>query len=195
MNFIFDTQDIYGLSKPLDANQPEKTSSGQYNKNSNWDFAFQKDGNSVLEIIHNLFGQTHRSVSIETIRQSEAYMQIRSQLDSFIALPEGWDSYSARKISLGSANEALTIYEKIMMQFATIDENLLQPSVVPLPDGGVQFEWTTPRGELEVEFHGKSVFPMLYTDRLNNRDEELENANLSTLMSYLFRIFGEGDYV
>jgi len=74
------------------------------------------------------------------------------RLQEFSTLPPGWDSYDADSIS----EQAISLGRELLLDFIyfsdRIPERLLLPSnVVPLADGGVQFEWFRNQRHLEAE--------------------------------------------
>ena len=81
---------------------------------------------------------------VERIAVGQEFLAARfAQLE---ALTADWDGYGARAIDAGSARRARTVAE------GTLHLQLPLPQVVPVPDGGVQLEWSVSDFQLEVEF-------------------------------------------
>jgi len=62
-----------------------------------------------------------------------------------LALPKDWDTYGAKQIRSDVVQYALTIV------FPLVFEGFPVPKIVPVPNGGIQLEWHTRKGELELE--------------------------------------------
>ena len=67
-----------------------------------------------------------------------------SALAAILQLPEGWNSYRASRISPDAVGAALRVLSKVMQAQTPA------PAVVPLSDGGVQFEWHRHGIDLEL---------------------------------------------
>jgi len=78
------------------------------------------------------------------------------RLEGFRQLPDNWDSYGASRIT----DEAIEKGKSILafMAAAGIAEELF---VAPSPSGGIQIEWGSPGGEVELEIPPTGV-PMTY---------------------------------
>ncbi len=83
---------------------------------------------------------------------SEKLRELRS-------LPLNWDSYGASPIADSAVQTSLSVIGHLRRL------NLPEPIVVPVPDGGVQFEWQNERCELEVEVRPDKTVEFLVVDR------------------------------
>lgn len=105
---------------------------------------------------------------------------VLERLEQFLELPRGWDAYDAAPVSLEAAQTVLTVLALIS------DRSTPEPTLVPLPSGGVQIEWYYPRLEIEVEVHSALHLTALCEDVLLGEEEELElSADLSPLVRWI----------
>lgn len=61
-----------------------------------------------------------------------------------LALPTGWNSYSARPIAPQNVVTAIRLLAELL------DFRTVSPVVVPTVRGGIQLEWHTERGDIEI---------------------------------------------
>ena len=67
---------------------------------------------------------------------------VLSELVGLLELPEGWNSYRARRVDFDAVKHAVDLL------FNVADRHTPRPSIVPTARGGVQIEW---HGENDVE--------------------------------------------
>lgn len=72
-------------------------------------------------------------------------------------LPENWDSYGARQVTVQSFETALLLTSRI-------SEGSPLPSIVPTPTGGVQLEWHLFGIDLEVDITPEGNYSMSFED-------------------------------
>jgi len=60
-----------------------------------------------------------------------------------LALAEGWDSYGGQSVNVKTVEQLLMLLAGLPVTDA--------PSIVPLHDGGLQMEWHSARGDVEIE--------------------------------------------
>ncbi len=70
---------------------------------------------------------------------------LRARLDELGGLDSGWDGESARSIDALALRVAWSVVEQALRA------HLPEPEVFPVPDGGVQLEWSAGPVELELE--------------------------------------------
>jgi hypothetical protein len=70
---------------------------------------------------------------------------VAEAIERVASLPENWNSYTALPVQLPTAIRGLQLLGR------TMPNNAAPPSVHPTADGGIQFEWTTPEMDVEVE--------------------------------------------
>lgn len=66
---------------------------------------------------------------------------IKRKFDELCELPEKWDSYDAKRISLKVVLKATDLMRMLDMP---------EPSIVPCSDGGVQLEWHRDGFDIEI---------------------------------------------
>lgn len=75
-------------------------------------------------------------------------------------LPNNWDSYGGVGLSQPARERAQSFV------LALLSEGLLaigdEIDILPVPTGGIQFEWTTPRGSVEIEIDQAGHFHSLF---------------------------------
>ena len=79
-------------------------------------------------------------------------------------LPEGWDSYGAACVD----HNAIRYVLRLLLRISSA--NTPAPSLVPLPDGGVQIEWHTTVGDLEIEVSENGLL-RIYAPGLADQEE------------------------
>lgn len=83
---------------------------------------------------------------------------------AFGALRPDWDSYGAAPIELQAVQKAETLFSQMINQLSVAKREQLHPfDVAPLANGGVQLEWRSPKGALEVEIHSQPGHGYLLT--------------------------------
>ncbi|MBI2691706.1 MAG: hypothetical protein HYX29_07180 [Solirubrobacterales bacterium] len=86
------------------------------------------------------------------------------KISQLLDLEPGWDTYEATPIDHGSARAAYDFAVEALRR------GLPQPHIVPVPDGGIQLEWSQNRFDLEIEFEPHSNIPVFIgNDRVTGR--------------------------
>lgn len=83
---------------------------------------------------------------------------IQAQIEECSRLEAGWDSYVAKPISTAACVAAY----RIIRELAT--RNTPIPSVVPMPDGRIQFEWHANDIDLEVRVLSTTKIEVFFED-------------------------------
>ena len=73
-------------------------------------------------------------------------IKIAERLDELASLEPNWDGYGAKLIDPAALRQASVVLEDLH------GWPLREPEIFPVPDGGVQLEWTSGPVELELEF-------------------------------------------
>lgn len=90
-----------------------------------------------------------------------------------------WDSYGAQPTSLNAVRKAEELFAKIANQFYLTKGEKIRPyDVAPLTNGGVQLEWRSLSGSLEVEVHPDLEFRYLLTQGEGDRRQFKEGDNV-----------------
>lgn len=69
----------------------------------------------------------------------------REKVAELMLLPDDWDSYGSRSIQQAAVNQT----NKLLDVFSELE--MPQPFIVPVPGGGLQFEFQKDKRELEIE--------------------------------------------
>ena len=110
---------------------------------------------------------------------------------AFGTLRPDWDSYGAAPIELPALQKAEKLFSQIVDRFYLTKREQLHPfDVAPLASGGVQLEWRSPKGALEVEIHSQQSHGYLLTlgQRAARQFQEGDNANDAEILSLLSQI-------
>src|SRR4051794_15646504 len=105
---------------------------------------------SPPEVLEFVRGSTRAPAQIGPDRRDE----VSSRLTTLASLDPDWDSYGARSLSPAAVRVAQSILDQ------TLASPLPLPKVFPVPDGGVQLEWSAGPIELELEIEptGEAIF-------------------------------------
>ena len=88
---------------------------------------------------------------------------IKVQIEGFESLQSGWDSYAGKPI----ASSMRTAAFQLILDLATT--NTPRPSVVPIGDGTIQFEWHTKDIDLEIRMLSMTRIEVAFED---SREDE-----------------------
>lgn len=90
------------------------------------------------------------------------------RLEALVDLPENWNSYGARQVSISTALDAMDLLARLY------DLGLPSPGIIPTATGGVQLEWDVSGLELELVLGpGGEMFAM-FDDPAREETWELE---------------------
>lgn len=95
------------------------------------------DWRSVVEV------QAAQSITIVSMHDWDC--AVRTRLGQIGALPVGWDGYGSEAIGEDVRSFALQIL------YSSMTKDQMAPSIVPISGGGLQLEWHTPKGDIELE--------------------------------------------
>ena len=84
------------------------------------------------------------------VRMSSTLRRSVEAVVELLALPQGWNSYSANPVAARNAIEAI----RILLEYLT--PGVLAPAVVPTVQGGIQLEWHTNGIDLEIYIESRS---------------------------------------
>ncbi len=108
-----------------------------------------------------------------------ALRYVISRLCSFGRLHENWDGEGAKPVSWMTISRALSLFTSIVMSADKVGADLPIPSVSPLPDGGIEFEFETLFKELMVAVSDTPGAPLNYlTANKSELREQLEEGEL-----------------
>ncbi len=113
--------------------------------------------------------------------------QIR-QLAAFRHLQPGWNGYQGRAITPQAITAAHRLLALILEQLWFSARNTAFPDViVPVPDGGVQFEWRRGARELEVGIGPDGALGYLLTEQtgVEETEEEAERVTRTEILGHI----------
>lgn len=121
------------------------------------------------------------AVTLEEIRPAW-WDKVEQQFLALRSSKRNWDGYGAPPLDHSTLDRALAL-------LATITEReTVEPSLVPSAHGGVQLEWHTLRGDLEIELEPSGSISILYTDSATGADVELNRLSTQELRCFLQRL-------
>lgn len=105
------------------------------------------------------------------------------KLAELLDLPPNWDSYGAKPVNPETAVYAINLL------FDVMNDEMPAPSVVPTNRGGVQLEWHTTRGDLEIEIEAPYKVGAFFEDTPRGESwEENRVIDLGKLQGALTRL-------
>jgi len=88
-------------------------------------------------------------VSLDHVSSYQALIEVIERIAAYADLPDDWDSYGG----VGPTEHARKSAQNFVLEL--FGENLLNAGdtvdILPVPTGGIQFEWAGIGGEIEVE--------------------------------------------
>ena len=73
-----------------------------------------------------------------------------TKLLAMLELAANWDSYGSAPPSKITVAHSIQLLANLFKHFQSMNENLPEPFVAPVPDGRIQFEWESNKNEIEV---------------------------------------------
>jgi hypothetical protein len=112
------------------------------------------------------------------------FMPVLQGFANLVTLKDGWDGSGAARIHRATINRALGAIEQLLPHDAP------PPSVVPIPDSGLQIEWHRNHRDLEIEFCPDGAVEFYYFDEKTKEEREGPvGPNFVTVKKYLDRIW------
>jgi len=108
------------------------------------------------------------------------FMPVLQGFANLTTLTQGWDGATANRIDRPTINRALSAIEQMLPSQAP------PPSVVPIPNSGLQIEWHRNGRDLEIEFSPEGGIEFYYFDE--NTQEEREgpvSPNFANVTGFL----------
>lgn len=84
--------------------------------------------------------------SLYTAIEPYGLRRVISEYGGLLSLPRGWDGHGGRPIAVDTF-----LFGIDMLRRTLREEGPVPPQIVPLSYGGIQIEWHSTRGDLEVE--------------------------------------------
>lgn len=135
--------------------EPTAASLGALTKPKEQTFEFPSKGNAFRIVV-----TTNQHPTPEWVEPTI------SALIGVQSLPDNWNSYGGRKINRDLIRQSLSILEQIM------DATSPAPSIVPLDDGGLQFEWHRRQQDLEIAFPADDASQYYYRNKVTGVEQD-----------------------
>jgi hypothetical protein len=135
----------------------------------------------ALDLRPNTEPQMAESITVISIHDWDRI--VRSRLAQIAALPVGWDGYGSERIGTDIRSFAREIL------YSSMTKDQMAPSIVPISGGGLQLEWHTFKGDIELEI-GRPYQTELYVAFTDGRPtiEKTLGADFSELTKALKEI-------
>lgn len=139
--------------------------------------AFQR-----LRLFREPYGGHPNIVSISSSEEvEEIQRRVMSRYSGLLELTPGWDGMGAKRVNYETFMFALEMVCKVAWTNTRV-----APQLVPLAYGGVQVEWHSMKGDLEVEIERPLHFVALFQNEERGTCEDFEGSNdFSEVMKYL----------
>lgn len=131
-----------------------------------WQWRCQVDGQGVE--VFPLLARTWRESVIE-------------KLSSYRSLPHNWNSYGSPPPS------TLAIQKAIGFVSVLLDDSQPRPRVTPVSGGGIQFDWSFGKRELEIEFLPNGTIKYIFSPDWDS--DGIEDTIDSVTISEVARLF------
>jgi hypothetical protein len=103
-------------------------------------------------------------------------MPALNQLNSFLKLPQNWDSYGGEAPTSQALNAAYNFLVSIQGQLGGAGKSVTPSDVAPLPSGGIHLAWRTRRFEIEIEFDADGTANYLLADKRADIEVDKEGS-------------------
>jgi len=113
------------------------------------------------------------------------------KVECFRALPEGWDSYGARRVTSGAIRCAAAVLEALDTDLSTAAGSRIEPfDIAPVPTGGIQLEWREKSRSIELEITPGGEMRYLLVDSATAppRYEQVTGASWREVLSRLVEL-------
>ena len=107
-------------------------------------------------------------VQVRDISAWRRHLNVR--LGNLRGLEDGWNGPGSLAPSSETISRAVNLVETALSQ----TRHPIAPFVVPLADGGLQFEWHRRSADLEIAFYGTGEVSALFEDELTGEELEAE---------------------
>jgi hypothetical protein len=100
-----------------------------------------------------------------------------------LSLPEGWDSYGARRVNPDAITEGLRLLGEAM----SADEDIQLPDLTPGPNGEVQLGWYRGGTTLEIDISDLGNATAYFHDEATGTEWELNLAQIRQRLPHLVK--------
>lgn len=135
-----------------------------------------------------MFSQDEIAFAVEASKATEVTLEavrplwwdsIEARLAVLRQLPQDWNGYGAAPLNADTVNRAAGVLASLT------DHSTPEPSIVPAVRGGVQIEWHTMVGDLEIEFRPSGGTQVLFSEATTGQDTELDDVSLEALRQFV----------
>lgn len=125
-------------------------------------------------------------VQVGDVAEWRRHLNVR--LGNLRALSDGWNGVG----SLAPSSETISLAVNMVETALSQTRRPIAPFVVPLADGGLQFEWHRRSADLEIAFYGTGEVSALFEDELTGEELEAEgHAAIDLLLRRAQRVAEE----
>jgi hypothetical protein len=144
--------------------------------------AFSSAGSELAPAVTKPVVVSRPQLSATTVVHNSTWA--RPTIDRLVALTELKNNWDQRG-SAAPRGDALSFAWNVLSQILPYDGRT--PVIVPLGNGGVQLEWSTPHHELEIEITRPFESSAIFVD--NGTDREVDTENLDQLARIVQQYF------
>ena len=128
-----------------------------------WDASDELASATLRTAAAQLMAASRLRVTIEAQHfvPSEPIQEAIRQASALARLPDGWNAYNAKPVSLAAVRNAISF----LLQSASANPNLAAPTAVPTVRGGLQLEWHQNGIDFEAEFSPNNAASWYAEDR------------------------------
>lgn len=148
-------------------------------------FSFDSPQSLLVPEIDSLILHKEKSATwIENFAETKTISNVQlashsivERLKSFATLETGWDSYDAKPIEWPTIIRAITFSYQVLYVIDSQNKDVVpRPFIAPLPDGGIQFEWSTCYKELihSIPEKENDLIEYLKVDNASGEEKEEE---------------------
>lgn len=130
----------------------------------------------LSSMLSNQRAVTDVSVNDTTYR---SLIEALDRIAVFSGLADDWDSYGGVRLSEEARHAALRFVMQLLAD--KLLDTTREPDILPIPTGGIQFEWSGPGGNLEVEIDREGRFHSLIEFTVGGLEESSRDRPLSWL--------------
>jgi hypothetical protein len=100
-----------------------------------------------------------------------------------LSLPEGWDSYGARRVNPDAITEALRLLGEAM----SAGQDIQLPDLTPGPNGEIQLDWHRDGTILEVDISDPTSATVFFHDEATGAEWESNLAEIRRRLPHLIK--------
>lgn len=109
----------------------------------------------------------------------------KESIEEYSKLKDNWDGYGANKLSKKIIEQAKANLILIDKFFSTKKFSMIIPSLAPVSDGSIQFEWNEADWYLEIEFQKNGKCEILMDHQDKDKIETYKESSFANSLKYL----------